>query len=258
MNNKLLLQLHKNLKNEHDNFYTNKGNLVVADIEFTLRTQTNKQNRNGKNIRLSFPIKIDEETLYNISKINKDDFKDFYRKHKDIGKNNHGSISALKHYHSEAFLFYYLNSNEGKEHTIKSLKNIKGVLPENTEEITSAQIHIHTTLSMCGSCQKLYQGQDGSDKEGFIEHFQNEISTILINKGFDVSDNFTITLHPSYTIKHDNQQTIIHIQPNQLNNLNYSKSPIDCLNTKGKFNFNKATHTFFTSGGSVTNIRPLP
>ena len=106
MNNKLLLQLHKNLKNEHDTFYTNKGNLVVADIEFTLRTRTNKQNRNGKNISLSFPIKIDEETLYNISKINKDDFKDFYRKHKDIGKNNHGSISALKHYHSEAFLFY--------------------------------------------------------------------------------------------------------------------------------------------------------
>lgn len=253
MNDNINLQLHKNLQKEHDEFYTDKGNLVVADIEFTLKTRTEKQNKQSKEIAVSFPIKIDDEVLYNISKVDNDDFEDFYRSHKDIGKNDNGKINALKHYHSEAFLFYYLNSDKGKEYILNSLQNNKGVLPDNTAEITSAKILLHTTLSMCGSCQKLFQGQNNSDKKSFIESFQEQIFNNFIDDGFNLSDNFYIMLSPSYSDEHNDRKAIVHVQPTKLSNFNPKRSPIDCLNTEGQFNFRKPTHALFTSGGSTEN-----
>lgn len=247
MNDNINLQLHKNLQKEHDKFYADKGNLVVADIEFTLKTHTDKQNKHGKEIAVSFPIKIDETTLYNISKINQDAFKKFYKRHKDVN----GDISPLSHYHSEAFLFYYLNSNKGRRQIADSLQNIKGVLPKNTAEIISTKIYLHTTLSMCSSCQKLSRGQDNSDKKSFIESFQEQISNNLIDNGFNLNNNFYIMLSPSYRNKHSNKKTIVHVDTDSLKSLDSKKSPIDFLNKDGEFDFKKPTHALFTSGGSV-------
>lgn len=244
------MQDNEHLLYVHDSYFPNHGNLVIAELEFNVITK-NSQGDVVKNVSHTIPIKAEKEQVYNISTVNKQEFHQFYETHKSLNGRN---VSPLSHYHSEAFLFFYLLSKHGQEYILHMLTIIKNIKPENTLTILSAKLNFHTTLSMCGSCQKLATDET-TTVIGFIDSFSNLLANTLKNHGFNLVKNFNFTITPSYSKEHKSPQEIKHINLSGINPTT-KPNPLDYLELEGKFNFNQVSHTAFTSGGSESKGHP--
>ncbi len=201
--------LHTKLRKQHDKLISSGKNFVVADFSVIFKTTA------GKVLSLSIPIRdsawksFGYESLKQSNEISA--MTDFYKAHKDIG--GKGKFHPQSHGHSEAYLYYYLQSSHRLTEILNHLMH-RGLEATKVQQILEVRLHICTTNSVCGTCTDLTLGTHS--KDGFIQSFSAILQHAFSRNNFQVAPNFKFQVCPSYTKDYGHDTDITHLNPSYL------------------------------------------
>lgn len=201
--------LHTRLRKQLDELTSSTKNFVVADLSVIIKTTA------GKVLSLSVPVRASAWKSFGHTSLKQNNevsaMSDFYKAHKNIG--GKGKFHAQSHGHSEAYLYYYLQSPTRLEE-IFNLLITKGLQANNVQQVLGARLHICTTNSMCGTCTDLTLGTHL--KSGFIQSFSTTLQQAFAKKNIQVATNFTFEVCPSYAQDYGHNTNIKHLNPSSL------------------------------------------
>lgn len=240
-------------------------NFAIAAIVFVVTTKNRETAEIKKHLYKSFPVKAENLSLYNYQQINmkhegslfKKFFKETYEfsdtilKYENIKLNGEGSNVEIdccneKYYpqiafHSEKFFFYYLLEKGGLEAIIELLPK-KSIEPNNVASIMNVEIRMHSSRSICRTCEPV--------SIGAIYGLRLKLNELLTNKGYpSLCDNpikFVITSNTNNKDRGYADATIKTIDLSRLTVADYS---IEQKTILKQYHSRTHDYTFFGSGG---------